>query len=45
MRRETARGRAELELLLRQMEHMENHSPGSPFDFTTLRRQLRLDAT
>lgn len=41
----TAAGRAELELLLKQMEHMENHSPSSPFDFSALRRQLRLDGT
>ena len=39
----TAAGRTELELLLKQMEHMENHSPSSPFDFSTLRRKLRLD--
>ncbi len=42
----TAAGRVELELLLKQMEHRENHSPGdTPFDFSTLRRELRLDTT
>ena len=41
----TAAGRAELELLLKQMEHMENRSPGVPFDFSALRRALRVDPT
>ncbi len=41
----TAAGRAELELLLKQMEHRENHSPGLPFDFSALRRTLRVDPT
>lgn len=41
----TAAGRAKLELLLKQMEHMENHSPSVPFDFSALRRGLRVDPT
>ncbi|MYN67405.1 MAG: DUF2384 domain-containing protein [Acidobacteria bacterium] len=42
----TAAGRAELELVFKQMEHMENHAPGdAPFDFSPLRRELRLDIT
>ena len=41
----TAAGRAELDLLLKQMEHMENHSLGVPFDFSALRRALRVDPT
>ena len=41
----TAAGRAKLELLLKQMEHMENHSPSVPFDFSALCRGLRVDPT
>ena len=41
----TATGRAELELVFKQMEHMENHAPGDAFDFSPLRRELRLDIT
>lgn len=41
----TAGGRAALELLLKQMEHRENHSPSVPFDVSALRRALRVDPT
>lgn len=39
----TVAGQAELELLLKQMEHLENRSPGVPFDLSALRLAVRMD--
>ena len=36
----TAAGRAEVDLLLKDMEHKERRAPGAPFDFSTIRRAL-----
>ena len=36
----TTAGRAEVDLLLKDMEHMEQRAPGVPFDFSTIRREL-----
>ena len=36
----TAAGRAAVDLLLKDMEHMEQRAPGAPFDFTAVRRKL-----
>ena len=36
----TAAGRAEVDLLLKDMEHREQRAPGVPFDFSTIRREL-----
>ena len=36
----TAAGRAEVDLLLKDMEHMEQRTPGVPFDFSIIRREL-----
>ena len=36
----TAAGRAAVDLLLKDMEHMEQRAPGAPFDFTAIRRKL-----
>ena len=36
----TAAGRAEVDLLLKDMEHMEQRARGVPFDFSTIRREL-----
>ena len=37
---QTPAGRAEVDLLLKEMEHMEQRAPGVPFDFSTIRREL-----
>lgn len=40
----TAKGRAAVELLLKQMENSEKRSsPEAPFDFAPIRRELGLD--
>ncbi len=36
----TAAGRAEVDLLLTDMEHRERRVPGTPFDFSAIRREL-----
>ena len=36
----TAAGRAAVDLLLKDMEHMEQRAPGASFDFTAIRRAL-----
>ena len=36
----TAAGRVAVDLLLKDMEHLEQRSPGTPFDFTAIRREL-----
>ena len=36
----TATGRAEVDLLLKDMEHRERRVPGMPFDFSAIRREL-----
>ena len=36
----TAAGRAEVDLLLKDMEHMEQRARGVPFDVSTIRREL-----
>ena len=36
----TAAGRAAVDLLLKDMAHMEQRAPGAPFDFTAIRREL-----
>ena len=42
----TARGRAELDLLLKDMENWEQRSAGAAaFDFSEIRRELRLDSS
>ncbi len=38
----TAAGRRAVDLLLKDMEHKEHRSPGKPFDFSTVRRDLGL---
>ena len=37
---QTAAGRAEVDLLLKDMENMECRTPGTPFDFSDIRREL-----
>ena len=36
----TAAGRAQVDLLLKDMEHMEQRAPGMSFDFSTIRREV-----
>ena len=38
----TAAGRRAVDLVLKEMEHMEHRGPGRPFDFSTIRRNLGL---
>ena len=38
----TAAGRRAVDLLLKDMEHLEHRSPGQPFDFSIIRRDLGL---
>ena len=37
---QTAAGRAEVDLLLKHMEHLEQRFSDAPVDFSTLRREL-----
>ncbi len=38
----TSAGRAEVDLLLKEMERMEHGAPGPPFDFSAIRRELSI---